>query len=159
MLKRTKKGNKTQDTWLGPYKVVTISKYGSCQLRCMELETSQILQRKVNVSQLKLYRQLSRQEERLHLDDVQPMINEQRCSEEEEEDHPGEEDTQTCSEERERQTCSREGEQTPPDKEEECTLQWRGRGRLTTGSGLNLMVRKRDGALMNLTLETLCGTR
>ena len=73
MLKRTKKGNKTQDTWLGPYKVVTISKYGSCQLRCVE--TSQILQRKVNVSQLKLYPQLSRQEEQLHLDDVQPMIN------------------------------------------------------------------------------------
>ncbi len=35
MLKRTKKGNKTKDTWLGPYKIVDISKYGCCLLRSM----------------------------------------------------------------------------------------------------------------------------
>ena len=34
MLKRTKKGHKTEDTWMGTYKVLEITKYGSCRLHC-----------------------------------------------------------------------------------------------------------------------------
>ena len=55
MLKRTKKGNKTQDTWVGTYKVVEITKYGACRLQFMASNT--ILKRKINLAQLKLYRQ------------------------------------------------------------------------------------------------------
>ena len=53
MIKRTKKGHKTEDTWLGPYKVLTISDSGSCLLQC--IKTGKRLKQKLNISQLKLY--------------------------------------------------------------------------------------------------------
>ena len=55
MRKRTKKGHKMEDTWLGPYKVLEITKYGCCLLEC--LKTSTVLKRKINSSQLKLYKE------------------------------------------------------------------------------------------------------
>ena len=55
MVKRTTKGHKMEDTWLGPYKVLEITKYGCCLLKC--LKTSTVMKRKINTSQLKLYRQ------------------------------------------------------------------------------------------------------
>lgn len=54
MKKRTKKGHKMEDTWLGPYKVLQISDKGSCLLLC--LKTEKEIKHKVNVSQLKLYK-------------------------------------------------------------------------------------------------------
>ncbi len=54
MKKRTKKGHKTEDTWIGPYKVVEVTKYGSVKLQC--LKTNEIiLKSKVNIGQLKAY--------------------------------------------------------------------------------------------------------
>ena len=53
MLKRTKKGHKTEDTWLGPYKVLKVTDQGCCHLQCVK--TGMELKRKVNISQLKLY--------------------------------------------------------------------------------------------------------
>ena len=53
MLKRTKKGHKTEDTWIGTYKVLEITKYGSCRLQCVKTNTT--LKRKINLAQLKLY--------------------------------------------------------------------------------------------------------
>ena len=55
MLKRTKKGHKVEDTWIGTYKVLEITEYGCCRLQCML--TNSTLKRKVNLDQLKLYRQ------------------------------------------------------------------------------------------------------
>lgn len=54
MLKRTKKGHKTEDTWVGTYRVLEITDYGSCRLEC--LTTNTVLKRKINISQLKPYR-------------------------------------------------------------------------------------------------------
>lgn len=53
MLKRTKKGHKMEDTWLGPYKVIEVTDYGCCQLQC--LISHSILKHKVNCCQLKHY--------------------------------------------------------------------------------------------------------
>jgi hypothetical protein len=54
MKKRTKKGHKMEDTWLGPpYKVLKVSESGSCSLS--NVETGKNIKQKVNVSQLKLY--------------------------------------------------------------------------------------------------------
>lgn len=53
MLKRTKKGHKMEDTWLGPYKVTEMTRYGTCGLHC--IKTNKTIKRKVNVRQLKLY--------------------------------------------------------------------------------------------------------
>ena len=53
MLKRTKKGHKMEDTWLGPYEVAEISDLGACILKCLKTEAN--LKRKTNISQLKLY--------------------------------------------------------------------------------------------------------
>jgi hypothetical protein len=55
MLKRTKKGHKMEDTWRGPYKVTDMTKCGSCVLHCIKTNTT--MKRKVNVRQLKLYRE------------------------------------------------------------------------------------------------------
>lgn len=54
MIKRTKKGHKGEDTWTGPYKILDISKYGCCRLQC--ITTGNNIKRKVNVHQLKIYR-------------------------------------------------------------------------------------------------------
>ena len=54
MLKRTKKGHKREDTWMGTYKVLEITKYGSCRLHCEATNTT--LKRKINLAQLKLFR-------------------------------------------------------------------------------------------------------
>ena len=53
MKKRTKKGHKGEDSWLGPYKVFEITKYGSATLGCVK--TNMALSRKVNIGQLKRY--------------------------------------------------------------------------------------------------------
>lgn len=53
MKKRTKKGHKMEDTWLGPYKVLQVSDKGSCFIWCVKTEKK--IKQKVNVSQLKLY--------------------------------------------------------------------------------------------------------
>lgn len=53
MLKRTKKGHKMEDSWLGPYKVLHITARGCCLIQCVKTGTQ--LKRKVNISQLKLY--------------------------------------------------------------------------------------------------------
>ena len=55
MLKRTKKGHKAEDTWIGTYKVLEITEYGCCRLQCML--TNSTLKRKINIDQLKLYQQ------------------------------------------------------------------------------------------------------
>ena len=55
MVKRTKKGHKSEDTWIGPYEVLDISKYGSCRIQC--IATGKEIKQKVNISQLKLYKQ------------------------------------------------------------------------------------------------------
>lgn len=54
MLKRTKKGHKHEDSWLGPYKIVDVSKYGTCQLQC--ISTGNKFKRRINKHQLKLYK-------------------------------------------------------------------------------------------------------
>ena len=56
MIKRTKKGHKMEDTWLGPYKVVDISQSGCCKLQCVR--TGSYLKQKVNSCQLKLYQKV-----------------------------------------------------------------------------------------------------
>ena len=56
MLKRSKKGHKMEDTWLGPYKILEITKNGCCKLQC--LRTLSPLERKINSCQLKLYQQV-----------------------------------------------------------------------------------------------------
>ena len=53
MLKRTTKGHKMKDTWLGPYKVIEMTASGGCVLRC--IKTNSAMKRKVNNSQLKIY--------------------------------------------------------------------------------------------------------
>ena len=53
MLKRTKKGHKGEDTWLGPYKVLEVTEHGSCCLLCTKTEKE--VKQKVNVNQLKIY--------------------------------------------------------------------------------------------------------
>ena len=53
MKKRTKKGHKMEDTWLGPYKVLKVSDTGCCSLS--SVKTGKVIKQKVNVSQLKLY--------------------------------------------------------------------------------------------------------
>ena len=53
MRRKTRKGSKLEDTWLGPYKIVSISAYGSCKLSSQK--TGVKLKAKVNVSQLKPY--------------------------------------------------------------------------------------------------------
>ena len=55
MLKRTKKGHKEEDTWKGPYKVVSITKYGCCNLECPT--TGRVIKQKVDIRQLKRYQQ------------------------------------------------------------------------------------------------------
>ena len=64
MLKLTKKGHKEEDTWKGPYKVVSITKYGCCNLECPT--TGRVIKQKVNIRQLKQY------QEQL-TDSVQPL--------------------------------------------------------------------------------------
>ena len=54
MLQRTKKGHKTEDTWMGTYKVLEITKYGSCRLHCEATNTT--LKHKINLAQSKLFR-------------------------------------------------------------------------------------------------------
>ena len=54
MIKRTKKGHKHEDTWLGPYKVMHISKYGCCHLHC--IATGKDVKTKVKINQLKIYK-------------------------------------------------------------------------------------------------------
>ena len=56
MLKRTKKGHKMEDTWQGPYKVLEITQYGCCKLRCVR--TGCELKQKVNSCQLKIYQEV-----------------------------------------------------------------------------------------------------
>ena len=53
MLKRTMKGHKMEDTWLGPYRVIEMTASGGCVLRC--IKTNSTMKRKVNISQLKIY--------------------------------------------------------------------------------------------------------
>ena len=53
MLKRTKKGHKAEDTWVGTYKVLEVTEHGCCRLHCLTTNTT--LTRKVNLAQLKLY--------------------------------------------------------------------------------------------------------
>ena len=53
MRRKTRKGAKLEDTWLGPYEIVSISAYGSCKLKSQK--TGKELKGKVNVSQLKHY--------------------------------------------------------------------------------------------------------
>lgn len=53
MVKRTKKGHKYENTWNGPYRVLEISKYGSCRLQTSESMTTGIVT--VNINQLKIY--------------------------------------------------------------------------------------------------------
>ena len=55
MIKRTKKGHKHEDTWMGPYKVLDISKYGCCRLQC--ITTGKDLKTKVKINQLKVYQE------------------------------------------------------------------------------------------------------
>lgn len=55
MLKRTKKGHKHEDTWIGPYRVLNISKYGCCTLSC--IQTGKEMKKKVNLKQLKVYQE------------------------------------------------------------------------------------------------------
>ena len=52
MLKRTKKGHKMQDTWLGSYTMVEITQYGCCKLCCAR--TGCDLKQKVNSCQLEV---------------------------------------------------------------------------------------------------------
>lgn len=56
MKKRTKKGHKMEDTWLGPYRVLKVSSRGSCNIQCVK--TGKDIKQKVNVSQLKPYVEL-----------------------------------------------------------------------------------------------------
>ena len=56
MIKRTKKGHKMEDSWLGPYKIMEVTKFGCCKLQC--LKTMHALKQKINISQLKLYLQV-----------------------------------------------------------------------------------------------------
>lgn len=56
MLKRTKMGHKMEDSWLGPYKILQVTKFGCCKLQC--LKTMHALKQKINSSQLKLYLQV-----------------------------------------------------------------------------------------------------
>ena len=53
ILKRTTKGHKMEDTWLGPYRVIEMFASGGCVLRC--IKTNSTIKRKVNISQLKIY--------------------------------------------------------------------------------------------------------
>ena len=53
MLKRTKKGHKGEDTWLGPYKVLEVTEHGSCCLLCTKTEKE--VKQKVNINQLRIY--------------------------------------------------------------------------------------------------------
>ena len=53
MLKRTTKGHKMEDTWLGPYRVIEMTASGDCVLRC--IKTNSTMKRKVNISQLMIY--------------------------------------------------------------------------------------------------------
>ena len=53
MLKRTRKGSKSEDTWTGPYRVHDVSKYGFCQLQSMA--NAKYIRSKVNVRHLKHY--------------------------------------------------------------------------------------------------------
>ena len=53
MKKHTKKGHKMEDAWFGPYKVLRMSDTGSCSLYNMKTGTE--VKQKVNASQLKLY--------------------------------------------------------------------------------------------------------
>jgi hypothetical protein len=53
MLNRTEKGHKMEDKWLGPYKVIDMTRYGNCVLHCIRTNTT--MKRKVNVRRLKLY--------------------------------------------------------------------------------------------------------
>ena len=45
-------GHKHEDTWCGPYKVLNISKYGSCRIKSNMSEI-----KKVNINQLKHYQE------------------------------------------------------------------------------------------------------
>ena len=53
MIKKTKKHYKMEGSWLGPYKIMEVTKFGCCKLQC--LKTMHILKQKINISQLKLY--------------------------------------------------------------------------------------------------------
>ena len=53
MQKRTRKGSKDEDTWIGPYKVRDISKYGFCHLQ--SVATGKDIKSMVNVQYLKPY--------------------------------------------------------------------------------------------------------
>ena len=63
MLKRTKKGHKMEDNWHGPYKVLKITDHGCCHLRCIKTDTD--LKRKVNISQLKLYHEQQKVDDKM----------------------------------------------------------------------------------------------
>ena len=53
MQKRTRKGSKDEDTWIGPYKVRDITKYGFCHLQ--SVATGKDIKSMVNVEHLKPY--------------------------------------------------------------------------------------------------------
>ena len=53
MQKCTRKGSKDEDTWIGPYKVVHISKYGFCHLQ--SVATGKDIKSMVNIQHLKPY--------------------------------------------------------------------------------------------------------
>lgn len=57
MLQKTSKGHKIEDQWIGPYSVKELDLVkGTCKLRTKD---GKLLQRKINLKELKLYREQS----------------------------------------------------------------------------------------------------